>query len=326
MSDPTPPLTSTPDYYPPVQVWVVHPPKQRYWLHALLLLATFSTTLVVGAHMEDNFLHNLPVLGSPVPGSDDDAVSFFPAIWALEQPSRLLLGLPFSCALMLILLAHEMGHYLYCKHYGVYATLPFFIPAPTLIGTLGAFIRIRSPIRSRRALFDVGASGPFVGFALALPALVYGVLHAKVVPALATDGNADLVFGVPLLLKLMAVLFRPHVDAAQLLLHPVGRAAWVGIFATALNLLPVGQLDGGHIVRSMSARAHRAVSLALPALLCFLGIISSHIWLLWAAILLGLRFFRLAPIYDPTPLDSRRKFGTAMALIVFLLCFMPKPL
>jgi membrane-associated protease RseP (regulator of RpoE activity) len=151
-----------------------------------------------------------------------------------------------------ILLAHELGHYFACRHHHIRASYPYFIPAPTLIGTFGAFILIRSPIRSMRALFDVGASGPLVGFLVALPAMGYGVLHAKVIPALAADGNADLVFGAPLILRLVTAMLQPNAHAADLLLHPVGRAAWVGMFATALNLLPVGQLDGGHIVRSVS--------------------------------------------------------------------------
>ena len=124
----------------------------------LLLLATFPTTLTVGARLQYNFSQNLPILSE-----SDDALPMFPVTWVIHQPSRLLLGVPFSLALMGILLAHEMGHYLYCRRYGVQATLPFFIPAPTLIGTLGAFIRIRSRIRSRDALFDIGIGGPLRG-------------------------------------------------------------------------------------------------------------------------------------------------------------------
>src|SRR5439155_1424989 len=126
--------------------------------------------------MEFNFLHNLPVFSL-----NDDALRLFPVRWALAQPSRLLLGIPFASTLMLILPAHEMGHYLCCRYYGVYATLPFFIPAPTLIGTLGAFIRIRSPIRSRTALFDIGIAGPIAGFLVALAVLAFAMPHSKVI-------------------------------------------------------------------------------------------------------------------------------------------------
>jgi membrane-associated protease RseP (regulator of RpoE activity) len=152
------------------------------------------------------------------------------------------------------------------------------------------------------------------------------VLHAKVIPTLGSDGNADLIFGVPLILKLVAAVIQPNAHAADLLLHPVGRAAWVGLFATALNLLPVGQLDGGHILRSVSPRAHWVVSLLLPVILVVLGVYLWRGWLIWAVILLGLRFFRTAPIYDPTPLDPNRRMGALIALLVFLLCFMPSPL
>jgi membrane-associated protease RseP (regulator of RpoE activity) len=238
----------------------------------------------------------------------------------------LLSGLPFAITLLTILLAHELGHYFACRHHHIHASYPFFIPAPTLIGTFGAFILIRSPIRAVRALFDVGASGPLVGFVVALPALAFGVLNAKVIHGLASDGSADLVFGVPLVLRLVSGVLQPNAHVADLLLHPVGRAAWVGLFATALNLLPVGQLDGGHILRSVSPRLHRWISLFLPMALIPLGIFQWRGWLIWAVILFCLRFFRMAPIYDPTPLDPNRKFGALISLAVFVLCFMPSPL
>lgn len=168
MSDPITSLsTSTAEAYPSVQVWVTRPPRQRYWLHALLLVATIFTTLVVGSHFEYNYLHQQPALAD----EDNSYIPFFPVDLVWQHPSRLLLGIPFSASLMAILLAHEMGHYLFCVRYGVNATLPFFIPFPSLIGTMGAFIRIRSPIRSRTALFDIGIAGPIAGFVVA-----YGVL------------------------------------------------------------------------------------------------------------------------------------------------------
>ena len=245
---------------------------------------------------------------------------------AYRHPSSLLIGLPFAVTLLSILLAHELGHYFACRHHHIRSSYPFFIPAPTLIGTFGAIILIRSPIRSSRALFDVGASGPLVGFLSALPALAYGVLHARIIPTLASDANAEVVFGVPLILKAMTAMLQPNAQAANLLLHPVGRAAWVGLFATALNLLPVGQLDGGHIVRSLSPRAHRWMSLLLPlALLVYGSILFSRVWMLWAVILFGLQFFRVTPVNDPTPLDPNRRFGAFLASVVFLLCFMPIP-
>jgi membrane-associated protease RseP (regulator of RpoE activity) len=295
----------------------VHPSLRSLILAGVLFLLTLLTSLVAGAHFAAAYAHNQAA-------SFDVLFQCFPL--AYHHPSMLLSGLPFAGTLLTILLAHELGHYFACRHHHIQATYPLFIPAPTLIGTFGAFILIRSPIRSSRALFDVGASGPLVGFLFALPPLAYGALHARVIPALVLDPNADVVFGVPLILKVMIAIVQPNVHASDLLLHPVGRAAWVGLFATALNLLPVGQLDGGHIVRSVSPRAHRWISLVLPLALVPLGIFRWRGWLIWAVILLGLRFFRMAPIYDPAPLDPNRKFGAFLALIVFILCFMASPL
>jgi membrane-associated protease RseP (regulator of RpoE activity) len=282
-----------------------------------LFLLTLITSLLAGTHFAAAYAHNQAA-------SLDTFFETFRLLY--RHPAALLAGLPFAITLLGVLLVHELGHYFACRHHHIRSSYPFFIPAPTLIGTFGAFILIRSPIRSRRALFDVGASGPLVGFAVALPALAYGVLHAKIIPTLGSDGNADLIFGVPLILKLVAAVIQPNAHAADLLLHPVGRAAWVGLFATALNLLPVGQLDGGHILRSVSPRAHWVVSLLLPVILVVLGVYLWRGWLIWAVILLGLRFLRTAAIYDPTPLDPNRRMGALIALLVFLLCFMPSPL
>src|SRR5229473_868414 len=191
MSDLTPSLPAPPPEYLPAEVYVVRPPSPRYWLHILLFVATIFTTLVVGAKMEFDFLQNAPPF---VHG--DETVPLFPVGWALQEPSRLLLGFPFSATLLLILLAHEMGHYLYCRYYGVYATLPFFIPAPTLIGTLGAFIRIRSPIRSRTALFDIGIAGPIAGFLVALTVLVFALPLSKIMAPAAVASEIQLGFPV----------------------------------------------------------------------------------------------------------------------------------
>ena len=241
-----------------MEVYVVRPPKPRYALHAMLFLATIFTTLVVGARMEFNFLHNLPVFSL-----NDDALPLFPVRWALAQPSRVLLGIPFASTLMLILLAHEMGHYLCCRYYGVYATLPFFIPAPTLIGTLGAFIRIRSPIRSRTALFDIGIAGPIAGFVVALAVLAFAMPHSKVITI--PSASSDIQLGYPLVFRVIWAIIPTATLHSSRALHsvyfpPTVIAAWVGMFATALNLLPGGQLDGGHIVFALAPRAHRIVS------------------------------------------------------------------
>ncbi|HUN62889.1 MAG TPA: site-2 protease family protein [Candidatus Sulfotelmatobacter sp.] len=308
------PWSVSPSYY---RATHAHPSVRSLLLATALFLLTLLTCLVAGAHFAAAYAHNQTA-------SLDTFFATFPM--AYHHPSLLLSGMPFAITLLTILLAHELGHYFACRHHRIHSTYPFFIPAPTLIGTFGAFILIRSPIRSSRALFDVGASGPLVGFLFAIPALAYGVLHAKVIPSIGTDGSADIIFGVPLALKFIAAILQPNVQATDLLLHPVGRAAWVGLFATALNLLPVGQLDGGHIVRSVSPRAHRWISLLLPLALLPLGFFVWKGWYFWAALLIGLRFFRMAPIYDPVPLDPDRRFGAFIALVVFALCFMANPL
>ncbi len=303
MSDPSPPLTSTTEYYRPVPVWVPRARKQRYWLHALLLLLTVLTTLVVGAHMQDNFLRNQPVFSL----NEDGLFSFFPVGWAFSQPSRLLLGIPFAGTLMLILLAHEMGHYLYCKRYGVFATLPFFIPAPTLIGTLGAFIRIRSPIRSRTALFDIGIAKPLVAVSdiqLGYP-LIFELMHRL----LASSSSASSAATLPLL---------------RANLHPVALAAWVGMFATSLNLLPGGQLDGGHIVFSIAPRAHKFVSRLTILILLPMAVYFWAGWLVWA-ILLEISSFRHPQVAD-LPRVSGARIGLAVfGLIMLILTLTPAP-
>ena len=294
-----------------------HPSTRSLVLAAFLFFLTLVTCLLAGTHFAAAYARNQAA-------SIDTFMQTFAL--AYRHPATLLTGLPFAVTLLTILLAHELGHYFACRYHHIRSSYPMFIPAPTLIGTFGAFILIRSPIRSARALFDVGASGPIVGFLLAIPAMAYGVLHAKLVPALASTGDGDLVFGVPGVMRLISAVIQPNAHAGDLLLHPVGRAAWVGLFATALNLLPVGQLDGGHILRSVSPRLHRVVSLILPLVLVPMGLFLWRGWLIWAALLFGVRYFRAAPIYDPTPLDPNRRFGALLALLVFLLCFMANPL
>jgi len=294
-----------------------HPSVRSLFIAACLFALTLVTSLTAGTHFAAAYAHNQAV-------SLDALAQTFQLLY--RNPAALAAGLPFALTLLGILLAHELGHYFACRHHHIHTSFPFFIPAPTPMGTFGAFILIRSPIRSMRALFDVGASGPLVGFLVALPALSYGVIHAKVIPALASNSNAELVFGVPLILRLATAVWQPNAHAGDLLLHPVGRAAWFGLLATALNLLPVGQLDGGHIMRSVNPRLHRWISLALPFALVPLGYFQWSGWLFWAVILFGLQFIRMAPIYDPTPLDPDRRFAAAIALMIFILCFMPYPL
>jgi membrane-associated protease RseP (regulator of RpoE activity) len=224
---------------------------------------------------------------------------------------------------MTILLAHELGHYFACRYYGIDASLPYFLPAPTPIGTLGAFIRIRAPIYTRRALFDVGIAGPLAGFAMLVPALAIGVAYSKVIPGIAERG--DLVFGVPLIQRLMEWMIFPGVPSSNILLHPVARAAWVGILATALNLLPIGQLDGGHILYAFAGGRHKLLSRVFVFVLVLLGIFYSRTWLVWAVLLF---FFALRhpAIYDFRKLDSNRVALGLVALAILILTFTLVPI
>jgi len=236
----------------------------------------------------------------------------------------LLSGLSFSLALMTILLAHELGHYFACLYYQIDASLPYFLPFPSPIGTLGAFIRIRSPIYTMRALFDVGVAGPLAGFVMLLPALLIGMAHSKIVPGIGTRG--DMIFGVPGIQQALEWFFFPGVASSDIYLHPVGRAAWVGTLATALNLLPIGQLDGGHIVYAFAGRWHKLLSRVFVLSLVPLAFFAhTWSWLVWAVLLF---FFALRHpvICDVSPLGVRRIVLGLLALVIFLLTFTVVPL
>jgi membrane-associated protease RseP (regulator of RpoE activity) len=192
-----------------------------------------------------------------------------------------------------------------------------------LIGTFGAFIRIRAPILSRSQLFDVGIAGPLAGFAVLVPALGIGLAYSKVLPGIAEQG--DLVFGSPLLVWLASQLVFPGVNSADIYLHPIARAAWVGLLATALNLLPIGQLDGGHILYSFFGAQHRRLSQIFAVVLAAIGAIFGWLgWILWGGFFLwtGLRH---PPIYDKTPVGGGRIRLAALALLILALSFTPVP-
>lgn len=281
--------------------------RDRYWVHALLFAITLASTTTVGASMQMFFDRNLPF-------DLDHSFTMYPELW--RHPSALLAGLPFSLTLLAILMAHELGHYLAALRHGVNASLPYFMPSPVL-GTFGAFIRVRSPICSKRALFDIGVAGPLAGFVFLLPALSIGLAFSKVIPGIANQGSLQ--FGIPSLEWLLGKLIFPGVAASDIYLHPAARAAWVGMLATALNLLPIGQLDGGHIVYAFFPRRHGVISVVLSLLLLPLGKFWFG-WLLWGLALLI--FGRRHPmVYDSSELDRGRRKLALLALVVFLLCF-----
>jgi membrane-associated protease RseP (regulator of RpoE activity) len=279
-----------------------------------LFLLTLISTLAVGAQFAASY----------EAGQSPDFDSFFSTYSnLLSHPQMLLAGMPYAITLLGILLAHELGHYFACRYYRISASYPYFIPAPTLIGTLGAFIRIRSPIHDRKALFDVGLAGPVVGFLFAIPALAIAILYSKVIPL--SEANSSLVFGNPLALHLLLLVLRPGVVTGDLLLHPVGRAAWAGLFATALNLLPGGQLDGGHILYAAASKYHRRITLLLALLLIPLGYIFWSGWYLWAGLLLAIGFRHPPLLYQWEGLDRTRIIWTGVAILIFILSFMPMP-
>jgi membrane-associated protease RseP (regulator of RpoE activity) len=286
----------------------------RYWLHIGLLVATLLTTSVVGSRMLRDFQANLPPLGV------EELWDAFGNSW--RQPAALLDGLPFSLTLLAILLAHEFGHFFTCVYYRLDASLPYFLPAPVLTGTFGAFIRIRSPIYFRRALFDVAVGGPLAGFAFLLPALAIGLAYSKVIPGIANEGSFR--YGIPPLLWLMEKAIFPGVAPADIYLHPVARAAWIGLLATAWNLLPIGQLDGGHVVYAVAGHRHKLLTWISLGLLVALGVRFWYGWLVWAVLLF---FGRRHPsIVDPESLGTGRRRLAWLTLIIFLLCFTPAPL
>jgi membrane-associated protease RseP (regulator of RpoE activity) len=290
------------------------PRRRSVWPALILFLLTVVSTLAVGSEFAQSYAHNV----EPFSG-DENPLSMM--VLPLQHPGLLVLGIPFSLTLLGILLMHELGHYFTCKLYGVDVSYPYFIPAPTLFGTFGAFLRIRSPIPTRRALFDVGIAGPIAGFVVALPLMAYAIAASKIVPAAQAD--AAIIFGNPLLMRIFIAMFHPGTDPATLLLSPVGRAAWVGLFATALNLLPSWQLDGGHIIYSISPERHQRISLLTAIVLIGMGIYYWHGWGLWGIALMVLSFrFRHPPLFDRwSPLNASRKLWAIVALMIFLLCF-----
>jgi membrane-associated protease RseP (regulator of RpoE activity) len=286
----------------------------RWALHWTLLALTLLTTTIVGVVLAQAFQTNRAL-------ELDQYLNVFGTLEA--HPLLLLDGLAFSITLMTILLAHELGHYFACRYYGIDASLPYFLPFPSPIGTLGAFIRIRSPIYTRQALFDIGIAGPLAGFVVLVPALVIGIASSKIVPGIAERG--DLTFGVPAIQRAVELLWFHGVRSANISLHPVARAAWVGMLATALNLLPIGQLDGGHILYAFTARWHKLLSRIFVVALLPLGYFFWPSWFVWAALLF---FFALRhpAIFDATPLDKNRVTLGIVALAIFLLTFTLAPL
>jgi membrane-associated protease RseP (regulator of RpoE activity) len=249
------------------------------------------------------------------------------ALFILTVASTMIVGGPaYSITIILILLGHEMGHYLMSRRYGMRATLPFFLPFPfSPFGTLGAVIRMESTISSRRTLFDTGVAGPLTSLLLSVPAIVIGLKLSQVIPtSQLKEGTIRL--GDPLLFAFIQRLVMAEVpENYDVLLHPIGYAGWVGLFVTALNLLPVGQLDGGHIAYALFGRKSRIIFLIAIAVMAFITIFYNPGWLLLLILIIIFGFRHPAPLDDQTPLDGKRKLIGGIAFLAFFLSFTPAP-
>ncbi len=288
-------------------------------LHVSLFVVTFFTTLAAGALQM--------------------------GINIIEEPYRLIEGLPFSASLMAILLTHELSHYFASRRHHTSATLPYFIPAPSIIGTFGAFIKMKSPIISRKALIDIGASGPIAGFAVALAVTVYGLYHSEFVSIY--SGQIGIVLGDSILFSLLSrlILGAPP-EGKDILLNPVAFAGWIGFFVTSMNLLPIGQLDGGHIAYALlGGKNHSRLSFTLTTLLAVAGLSAIYLsyglpssplisglknllwegWAIWALLLYILGLNHPPVIYWEIPLERSRKYIGWIALAIFVLTFIPVP-
>ncbi len=268
-------------------------------LHLVLFIVTFFTMLVAGALLQKG-------------------------INILREPRRIVEGLPFALTLMAILLSHELSHYFASKKHHTRTTLPYFIPAPSLIGTFGAFIKMKSPIATRKALIDIGASGPLAGFLLSVIAAVVGLSYSSIVPVSETKGGLGL--GDSILFSLLSRLVVGTPPASSdILLHPVAFAGWIGLFVTSLNLIPIGQLDGGHIAYAFLGERHRILSVTLVITLLILGLLSWEMWALWGALMIVLGLRHPPVIYWEVPLDRKRRIMGFLALLIFIVTFMPSP-
>ncbi len=273
--------------------------REKLWLHLLLFVCTLVTTTAAGA------LQN---------GVD-----------LLSDPGRIISGLPFAITLMTILLVHELGHYFMSRHHGVQATLPYFIPAPSFIGTFGAFIKIKSPPPDRRSLFDVAAAGPLAGLVLAVPAVIVGLQLSTVGPDEGSGGGITL--GSSLLLSFLSrVTLGLLPENANIVMHPIAFAGWIGLLVTAMNLLPIGQLDGGHVSYALFGSRHVWVSRLALIIILSLGFMRWWDgWLVWGVLLLLLGIRHPPPLDPSLPLDPKRRLIGWFIIVILVVTFTPTP-
>jgi len=271
---------------------------RKYLVPLILFLTTVLTTLFAGALQQ--------------------------GINVLKEPFRIWEGYPFSVSIMTILLGHEMGHFFASKAHKTKATLPYFIPAPSIIGTFGAFIKMKSPIFTRKALVDIGAIGPLVGFILSFIACIIGLKISKVVSL--TQGEEFFMLGDSILFSLLVKFILGNVPPQHdVLLSPVAFAGWIGFFVTSMNLIPVGQLDGGHIAYALLGRWHYYISRAFIFIIALLGIFYWYGWLVWVALLLFLGLDHPPILVWEYKLSFKRKIIGVISFLIFIITFVPAP-
>jgi membrane-associated protease RseP (regulator of RpoE activity) len=298
-----PPWTSPAGHSPqsdPAKEFPHHIPP----IHLVLFLATGLTTVAAGAMQQ--------------------------GVIPWETPWQLYKGLPFSLTLLIILLCHEMGHYFMARYHDLDVSLPYFLPAPPipfLIGTLGAFIRIRSPILHKPALLDVGAAGPLTGVLVTLPLLVIGLQLSEIKVVLTGAGELEgIVLGESILFKIMCWLTLGPLSANHhIIMHPMAFAGWIGLLVTNINLIPVGQLDGGHVSYALFGERSQQIAKIFYLLLIIFGLMSWYGWLMWVVLLYFMGFVHPPPLHYWVPLDRKRRNIGYLTIAVFILTFMPAP-
>lgn len=274
-------------------------PHRLTRLHILLFILTFITTLLAGA-----------LNAGVIP-------------W--QNPEKIYLGLPFSLTLLLILLTHELSHYFMSRRNKVSATLPFFIPFPNLIGTLGAIIRMKPPILYRRSLMEIGAAGPIGGFIVAVIAVIIGLAYSDIKPAEELHNGISL--GSSILFSLLTkIVLNIEPEKYDVLLHPVAFAGWIGFLVTSLNLLPIGQLDGGHISYALFGEKHQWISKGTIPILLVLGIMYWFVWIIWAFLMILIGYRHPPVVYPHIRLDRKRRLIGWACFVIFILTFTPKPI
>lgn len=275
---------------------ILKPKKKKPWVNIILFIITLFTTTFAGA----TFSNKNPFEGL-----------------------NFLSGIPFSLSLLTILLFHEAGHYLMSKRHNVQATLPYFIPAPSFIGTFGAIIKMKSQITDKKSLIDIGATGPIAGFVVSIPLLIYGLMNSEISKIAGKDG---IILGDSLLLKALTYLIWGKIpEDLDLILHPVAFAGWIGTFVTAMNLIPVGQLDGGHILYALSPKLFRKLSLPIIMALFLMGYLGWEGWIFWGFLLLILGRYHPPVINEDEELPSSKKIIGILSLIIFIITFIPVP-